>query len=70
MLTFALNQMFFFIAYQWTTVTGGEDGMPGIPRPALLGIDFSEPLAYYAFVGALFLLALAVMKRIVESPLG
>lgn len=70
MLTFALNQMFFFIAYQWTTVTGGEDGMPGIPRPALLGIDFSEPLAYYAFVSALFLLALGVMKRIVESPLG
>ena len=31
MLTFALNQMFYFTAYQWTTVTGGEDGMPGIP---------------------------------------
>src|SRR5205823_589823 len=37
MLTFALNQMFFFTAYQWTTVTGGEDGMPGVPRPALFG---------------------------------
>ena len=70
LMTIAFGQMFFFIAYQWTTVTGGEDGMPGIPRPALLGIDFSEPLAYYAFVGALFLLALGVMKRIVESPLG
>ncbi|MGH7279032.1 MAG: branched-chain amino acid ABC transporter permease [Candidatus Rokuibacteriota bacterium] len=70
MLTFALNQMFFFTAYQWTTVTGGEDGMPGIPRPSLLGIDFSQPLAYYAFVGVFFLLALGVMKRIVESPLG
>ena len=33
MLTFALNQMFYFTAYQWTTVTGGEDGMPGIPAP-------------------------------------
>ena len=33
MLTFALNQFFYFVAYQWTTVTGGEDGMPGIgPR--------------------------------------
>ncbi len=36
MLTFALNQMFYFTAYQWTTVTGGEDGMPGIPRPNVL----------------------------------
>ena len=70
MLTFALNQMFYFIAYQWTSVTGGEDGMPGIPRPALAGIDFSNPLVYYCFVAALFLGALWVMRRIVESPLG
>ncbi|OGK82842.1 MAG: hypothetical protein A2X53_22675 [Candidatus Rokubacteria bacterium GWA2_70_23] len=70
MLTFALNQMFYFIAYQWTTVTGGEDGMPGIGRPALLGVDFRNPLAYYVFVAALFLLSLWIMQRIVESPLG
>src|SRR5437899_1421275 len=70
MLTFALNQLFYFTAYQWTSVTGGEDGMPGIPRPAFLGIDFGDPLAYYAFVSALFLVSLWIMKRIVESPLG
>jgi branched-chain amino acid transport system permease protein len=70
MLTFALNQMFYFTAYQWTTVTGGEDGMPGIPRPSVLGLDVHAPLAYYAAVALLFLLALGVMKRIVESPLG
>jgi branched-chain amino acid transport system permease protein len=70
MLTFALNQLFYFIAYQWTTVTGGEDGMPGIPRPEFLGLNFKDPLVYYAFVSLLFLAALWVMKRIVESPLG
>jgi len=70
MLTFALNQLFYFIAYQWTSVTGGEDGMHGIPRPALAGIDFKDPLNYYVFVSALFLASLWVMKRIVESPLG
>ena len=70
MLTFALNQMFFFTAYQWTTVTGGEDGMPGIPRPSVLGLDIHGPLAYYAAVAALFLVSLWIMKRIVESPLG
>jgi branched-chain amino acid transport system permease protein len=70
MLTFALNQMFFFTAYQWTTVTGGEDGMPGIPRPSVLGLDIHGPLAYYAVVAVLFLLSLWVMQRIVESPLG
>src|SRR5205823_3418940 len=70
MLTFALNQLFYFVAYQWTSVTGGEDGMPGIPRPALLGVDFRQPLAYYVLVSALFVFALWVMHRIVDSPLG
>lgn len=70
MLTFALNQLFYFIAYQWTSVTGGEDGMPGVPRPALLGIDFLDPLTYYAFISILFLASLWLMKRIVESPFG
>ena len=70
MLTFALNQLFYFIAYQWTTVTGGEDGMPGIPRPQFLGLNFQDPLVYYVFVSTLFLVALWLMKRIVDSPLG
>jgi branched-chain amino acid transport system permease protein len=70
MLTFALNQMFYFTAYQWTTVTGGEDGMPGVPRPAFLGLDLGKPLVYYVFVAVFFLGSLWVMKRIVDSPLG
>jgi branched-chain amino acid transport system permease protein len=70
MLTFALNQMFYFTAYQWTSVTGGEDGMPGVPRPAPAGIDLGAPLAYYTFVVVFFLLGLWVMQRVAESPLG
>jgi branched-chain amino acid transport system permease protein len=70
MLTFALNQLFYFVAYQWTSVTGGEDGMPGVPRPALFGIDFKDPLNYYVFVSAIFLVFMFSMKRIIESPLG
>jgi branched-chain amino acid transport system permease protein len=70
MLTFALNQMFYFIAYQWTSVTGGEDGMPGIPRPRILGIDLNTPFVYYLFVTVFFLAALWAMRRIVDSPLG
>jgi branched-chain amino acid transport system permease protein len=66
MLTFALNQLFYFTAYQWTSVTGGEDGMPGIARPALL----QDAYGYYGFVSALFVLSLWAMKRIVGSPLG
>jgi branched-chain amino acid transport system permease protein len=70
MLTFALNQLFYFVAYQWTSVTGGEDGMPGVPRPAMFGIDFKDPLNYYFFVSAIFLIFMFLMKRTIESPLG
>lgn len=70
MLTFALNQLFYFTAYQWTTVTGGEDGMPGIPRPAAFGLSLENSYWYYGFVSLLFVLSLWAMKRIVGSPLG
>jgi len=70
MLTFALNQLFYFVAYQWTSVTGGEDGMQGVPRPEFLGLDFKDPLVYYIFVSILFVASLWLMKRVVESPLG
>src|SRR5260221_3502973 len=70
MLTSALNQLFYFTAYQWTSVTGGEDRMPGVPRPAMAGIDFKDPVIYYAFASLLFLASLYLMRTIVESPLG
>jgi branched-chain amino acid transport system permease protein len=74
MLTFGFNQMFYFIAYKWTSVTGGDDGLPGIPRPPLalgpLSIGLDTSARYYAFVGAAFLLAFYAMKRVVDSPLG
>ncbi len=65
-ITFAFNQMFYFIAYSWTTVTGGEDGLPGISRPALI----DGQLSFYVFTAILFILSLVVMKKIVDSPTG
>lgn len=65
-LTFAFNQMFYFIAYVWTDVTGGEDGLPGIPRPEFLHSD----MALYVFIAALLFVCLAAMLTIVNSPLG
>jgi branched-chain amino acid transport system permease protein len=66
MLTFAFNQMAYFIAYQWTDLTGGEDGLPGVPRPPFL----DSGLAFYAFTTASFFLTVLVMKRITDSPFG
>jgi branched-chain amino acid transport system permease protein len=65
-ITFAFNQMFYFIAYSWTTVTGGEDGLIGVRRPAIIADQYS----FYVFVVLLFIAALVVMKKIVDSPTG
>jgi len=74
MLTFGFNQMFFFIAYKWTDLTGGEDGLPGVPRPPLalgpLHLPLNTATRYYLFVAVVFLLLFYAMKRIVDSPLG
>src|SRR5690349_22507357 len=39
LLTLALSAMLFAIAFRWTKVTGGESGLGGVERPALLGVD-------------------------------
>jgi branched-chain amino acid transport system permease protein len=65
-LTFGFNQMFYFIAYVWTEVTGGEDGLPGIPRPDLI----SDSTSFYVFIAVLFFVCLLAMLRVVNSPLG
>jgi branched-chain amino acid transport system permease protein len=66
MITFAFNQMFYFIAYSWASVTGGEDGLPGVRRPLLLHGQWS----FYIFTVVVFVIALVIMKRIVDSPTG
>ncbi len=74
MLTFGFNQMLYFIAYKWTDLTGGDDGLPGLSRPAVtlgpISVPLTTSLRYYVFVATLSLLVFYVMKRIVESPLG
>jgi branched-chain amino acid transport system permease protein len=74
MLTFAFNQLFYFIAFKWTSLTGGDDGLPGVPRPPVTLAPFEFTLGtsvkYYAFVAVVFLLVFYVMRRLVESPFG
>jgi branched-chain amino acid transport system permease protein len=64
-LTLAFSQLLYMIAFQWYTFTGGDDGIHGIARPALLG-----PVAYYLFCLAILLLCLLVMRLIINSSYG
>jgi branched-chain amino acid transport system permease protein len=72
LLSIAFGQVFYFIAYRYTDVTGGEDGMqfprppfgPGIAHVAINGLQFY----YLALV--VFLIAMIGFHVIVRSPFG
>ncbi|MBI5132329.1 MAG: branched-chain amino acid ABC transporter permease [Rhodopseudomonas palustris] len=75
MLTFACNQLIYYAAYSWRSVTGGEDGLAGVRRPVLElpfvgAIPFDDNRVFYAFTAVLFLVAMAFLVRVVESPFG
>lgn len=75
MLTLAFSQMFYFIAYTATGLTGGDNGLMDIPRPsiALMGHtlwSLTSPWQFYGFVAAVFLLAFWLLQTVSRSTFG
>ncbi len=72
MLTLALAQLLYAIAFKWTSVTGGSDGLAGIPRnPGPFGFHaLSTKTGFYYFVLACLLGALVLCYALVRSPFG
>ena len=74
MLTLAFAQMLYFIAFHAADLTGGDDGLRGIPLHALWlpggARSVRDPLAFYFFAYVLVVLAVAGLKRILDSPFG
>ena len=75
MVTIAFGQVFYFIAFRWNSVTGGDDGLTGWRRqPLHLGsatLDIAaNDKAFYYLVLAFFILAVAAMGLLLRSPLG
>ena len=70
LMTLALSALGFTVAFRWTEVTGGENGLGGIERPVWFGIDLNDGWTFYATV-ALIAFAVAVgLWRLVNAPLG
>jgi branched-chain amino acid transport system permease protein len=70
-ITLALAQVLWGVAFKWRSVTGGDDGLPGIGRPEIgLGIDLRPDLSFYYFAFALFLIVLIAIFVLVNSPFG
>jgi branched-chain amino acid transport system permease protein len=70
MLTLAFAQMAYAAAHQWASLTGGTNGLSGIPRPVVPGLDLGRTTPFYYFVLAATALAAAALARIVASPFG
>jgi branched-chain amino acid transport system ATP-binding protein len=65
LLTLAFSQIAFEIAFKWTDVTGGENGIQGLPRPML-----ADPWAFHVFAVVTVAIGLALLWRIAHSPFG
>jgi branched-chain amino acid transport system permease protein len=70
MITLALAQMMYLVALR-APMTGGEDGIQGVPRGWLFGaFDLNNETTMYAFVAVVVLAAFFLIYRIINSPFG
>jgi branched-chain amino acid transport system ATP-binding protein len=65
LLTLAFSQIAFEIAYKWTDVTGGENGVQGVPRPL-----FADAWSFHAFAVVTVCLGIGLLWRIAHAPFG
>jgi branched-chain amino acid transport system permease protein len=71
LITLALSQVLWGIAFKWRSLTRGDDGLPGIGRPDIgLGIDLKPDLYFYYFTVAIFLIVVVALFILLNSPFG
>lgn len=73
MITLALAQVLWGIVFGWRTMTGGDDGLPGIARPELGGLlpwSLQEPANFFTAVLIVFAVVAAALYVVVHSPFG
>ncbi|ARK28886.1 branched-chain amino acid ABC transporter permease [Halalkalibacter krulwichiae] len=70
MLTLAFSQMIYSFIYQSTNLTGGSNGLSGIPRASLGAFQFSNAVYIFYLVLGVFFITYACLRIIVKSPFG
>ncbi len=73
MITLALAQVLWGIAFGWRTMTGGDDGLPGIARPDLGGLlpwSLQDPANFFTATLMIFVVMVAGLSVVVHSPFG
>ena len=70
MITLALGMVVWGLAFRWVSLTKGDNGISGVPRPTLLGLELitAVPFFYFCLVSAA--VAWVLMGLLVVSPFG
>ena len=70
MITLALSQVLWGLAYRMSNVTNGDNGIAGLTRPAPFGISIDSPASFYWFVLIVAAFAFLMMAIFVSSAFG
>jgi branched-chain amino acid transport system permease protein len=71
MITLALGMVIWGLAFRWVTMTGGDNGIAGIPRPDFgIPISLEDPIAFYYFVLIVFGIVMLLLYVLIRSPFG
>jgi branched-chain amino acid transport system permease protein len=70
MITLALGQILWGLAYRWISVTNGDNGLNVDTRPAPFGFSLNQASAFYYAVLIVFLIVVACVAVFVSSPFG
>ncbi|HTO48733.1 MAG TPA: branched-chain amino acid ABC transporter ATP-binding protein/permease [Burkholderiales bacterium] len=70
LLTLALCALTYAVAFRWSAVTGGEDGLGGLERGRIGPVSLDDAFVYYAVVALIALGVLYGLLRVTRSPFG
>ena len=71
MITLALGMVLWGLSYRWIPMTGGDNGISGIPRlEAHAGLPMAGPIAFYYVALLVFAVCAGLMVVLVRSPFG
>jgi len=70
MITLALSQVLWGLAYRMSNVTNGDNGIAGLTRPMPFGISLDSPIAFYWFVLIVATIAFVLMMVFISSAFG
>ncbi len=68
--TLGFSFVIYAAALNWTDLTRGPLGLPGIPKPIILGINFSSSLDFLILTTLIAAVSYLIIYRLVKSPFG